>query len=117
LKKHPLKRRFVSEDEAVVTKTQHKKPCADCPFARTAIPGWLGANTIQEWVDMIHGEAFIHCHCTKNQQCAGAAIFRANLLKVPRHPIQLRLPEDTKLCFGTTEEFVTHHQNTMGAFK
>lgn len=104
-----LKRRLVTGDDARPTKTQHKKPCADCPFAKTALSGWLGANTIQEWMTMAHGESYIDCHCTTNQQCAGAAIFRANVLNA--YAIRaLSLPaDDGKLVFATTEEFVTHH--------
>lgn len=105
-----LTRRLVTSDDARPMKTQHRKPCADCPFAKTAFNGWLGANTLAEWVEMAHGEAYIDCHCTTNQQCAGAAIFRANVEKIPKHPRQLILPADNgKLVFATTEEFVTHH--------
>lgn len=104
-----LKRRLVSDDEAQPTKSQHKKPCADCPFARTALPGWLGNNNLTTWVTMVHGEQFINCHCTTNQQCAGAAIFRANVHKVPRYPELLVLPANTKLVFASTNEFVQHH--------
>lgn len=107
--KHPLKRRFVSDEQAVKTASQHRKPCADCPFARTSLAGWLGAHTREEWVAMIHGEAWINCHCTTNQQCAGAAIFRANVIKCCRSPEHLSLPADTRLVFSNNAEFMTHH--------
>lgn len=104
-----LKRRFVSDDQAKPTKTQHKKPCGDCPFARTALKGWLGNYDVATWVSMVHGESHINCHCTTNQSCAGAAIFRSNVLKRCRTRDHLELPTDTKLVFATTEEFVNHH--------
>jgi hypothetical protein len=109
-----LKRRLVSSDEAQAMKFQHRKPCADCPFAKTALNGWLGANTLREWIAMIHGEAMIDCHCTTNRQCAGAAIFRANLIKTPRHPEILQLPPDNgALVFATDEQFIAHHTKPL----
>jgi hypothetical protein len=105
-----LNRRFVADDTARPTKQQHKKPCADCPFARKAIRGWLGNYTVEQWVAMVHGEAFINCHCTTNQQCAWAAIFRSNVHTVCRDATYLSLPHDTALVFADTQEFVEHHK-------
>lgn len=113
--KSPLLRRFTSSDEAVRTKSQHRKPCADCPWARTAIPGWLGISTIrqhalatpEEWINKAHSEAVELCHCTTNQECAGLAIFRANVCKLPMRA--LRLEPNSKLVFASDEEFIRHH--------
>jgi hypothetical protein len=113
--KSPLTRRFISSEQAVATKSQHKKPCADCPFARTAIPGWLGASrngglaTPDEWIDIAHGEIIERCHCTKNQQCAGLAIFRANVCKLPRCALLLEANRD--LVFASDDEFKKHHSH------
>lgn len=49
-------RRCVTSDEATPAQAPLAKPCADCPFARAALNGWLGGNTIQEWIAMAHGE-------------------------------------------------------------
>jgi hypothetical protein len=103
-----LQRRLVSGDEAEKMQTQHKKPCADCPFARTALPGWLGSMTVPEWLIAIHYDASIDCHCTTNMQCAGAAIFRANVCKIP-HSTQLKLEPDRQLVFARDQEFIDHH--------
>lgn len=105
----PLARRFVNSEQAVKTKTQHRKPCADCPFARKAIPGWLGARTPEGFLREAHGEAYLDCHCTTNQQCAGAAIFRANVCKSCRTDIHLVLEQDTTLVFANNKEFLQHH--------
>lgn len=104
-----LTRRFVSDDQAEPAKRQHRKPCADCPFARTALKGWLGNPSLEDWVQMVHGEHYINCHCTTNRSCAGAAIFRANVLKICRDPKHLRLPPNKTLVFASTQEFVKHH--------
>lgn len=106
---HPLKRRLVTGDDAIPTRAQHRKPCADCPFARTALSGWLGDDTVEGWISSVHGEARIECHCTTNQQCAGAAIYRANVHKQCRDASHLRLPANTKLVFASAAEFAEHH--------
>jgi hypothetical protein len=60
---------------------------------------------------MVHGEAFIDCHCTTNQQCAGAAIYRANVCKSPRDKTLLRLEPDKALVFASSQEFLKHHKS------
>ncbi len=107
-----LKRRLVSSDDAVRMKTQHRKPCADCPFARTALPGWTGAKAPYYFTVAAHGEDYMDCHCTTNMQCAGAAIFRANVMKIPKNPQHLKLEPDMKLVFATDAEFLKHHNRS-----
>lgn len=108
-----LNRRFVSSDQAVDTKKQHRKPCADCPFGRNAIPGWTGATPPNEYVMMTHGEYKIDCHCTKRMQCAGAAIFRANVIKMCKSADILVLPRDEKNVFASNAEFLKHHERKI----
>jgi hypothetical protein len=89
---------------------QHEKPCRDCPWRRTAPPGWLGAvQTPEDWIETARGEVMVDCH-TCSAQCAGMAIFRANILKSPRFAQILRLPADRELVFATTLEFIQHHR-------
>lgn len=95
--------------EARRTKRQHKTPCSDCPWARKALPGWLGANTAEQWVQYAHSECVIECHTT-DKQCAGAAIYRANVLKVPRvEGTILELPANKITVFANPMEFMNHH--------
>jgi len=42
------------------------RPCNDCPWRRKSCAGWLGPFGIK--------------------QCAGAAVYRANVCKSPRDP-------------------------------
>ena len=104
-----LKCRLVATHEAQPTKSQHRAPCADCPFARCAIPGWLGGHEPEMWEGRLMGDGDIECHCTTNQQCAGAAVMRANMCKVPKSATALTLPSNKKLCFSNPEEFHQHH--------
>lgn len=103
------RRQLISAREAVPAKAQHKKPCSDCPWAQTALNGWLGDLTPEEWIQSAHGEAAVECHALTGVQCAGIAIYRANNYKTPRDPAILRLPRDTKLVFEKRDEFMAHH--------
>ena len=101
--------RMTTSEEAIPTETQPTKPCHDCPFARTAINGWLGNNTKEEWSAFVHGETLIPCHALAGPQCAGAAILRANICKLSRDRSLLRLPSDRDRVFSNTREFEAHH--------
>jgi hypothetical protein len=101
-------RQLITSDEAKPAKCQHKKPCSDCPWARKSIAGWLGGLTVQQWIMRVHSDDQIACHTLKGVQCAGAAIYRANVFKLPRDPECLKLPADRKNVFGFNE-FEEHH--------
>jgi hypothetical protein len=105
---------------------QHDKPCSDCPFARTALRGWMPSPPM-EWVMMAHGEGRIECHTLlppasegsrrgpgerkrAGYECAGAAIYRSNVCKSPRDKTLLVLPQDKKLVFVSPKEFLAHHE-------
>lgn len=100
---------MTTEEEAVECATQPDKPCHDCPWRRESIPGWLGAGDPDDWIGLAHSDAPIPCHALKGPQCAGAAIYRANILKLPRDPRVLRLNKDTEKVFAAPAEFLKHH--------
>ena len=99
-----------------------KSPCAECPWRKESIPGFLGPYDAEKWSEMAHSEAPIACHMTidfveegqgawddpKIRQCAGAAIFRTNTFKKPRHPKIATLPRSEKV-FSNSREFLAHH--------
>lgn len=111
------KGQLLTYHDAVEVKKQHTKPCADCPFARTAVPEWLAGKSPGWWMRVAHGDGIMECHTRnssetkKAHQCAGAAIFRANVLKSPRDPSALALPRDTTLVFANDREFRVHHKD------
>ncbi len=107
------RRKLISNDEAVETAKQHTTPCSDCPFARTALNGWLGGGTIEEWLRHAHSETLVNCHVCSNQQCAGLAIYRRNVCRLPQPPL-LVLPADKVKVFATPMEFTAHHNHTIG---
>ncbi len=104
------RRQLISSDQAVPAKRQHTAPCDDCPWSRMALAGWLGPGTVDEWLATAHGDARIDCHTLVGAQCAGGAIYRANVCKLPRDPSQLRLPANRDRVFSSPAEFVQHHR-------
>ena len=89
---------------------QHKKPCHDCPWRRNSAEGWLGSLSAEEWMSIAIGEGSAECHTElSDTSCAGLAIFRANICKIPRDPNALRLPADHDGVFSVPWQFMEHH--------
>lgn len=101
---------------------QHTKPCAECPFRRDITPGLLGGSPVETYIGQSVMPFWLPCHCDQKYafkaskidevtQCAGTAIFRANLgVGQLMPPSLLSLPPDKELVFGTMAEFVAHHK-------
>lgn len=106
---------LLSADDAEPAEVQHTKPCSDCPWARKALPGWLGSHSADEWLAAAHGEARIDCHTLLGAQCAGGAIYRANMAKRPRDGSLLVLTADRERVFASPAEFTAHHASKIPA--
>ena len=87
---------------------QHTSPCGDCPWRRDSLPGWLGGSTAEQWHQTGHSDGVVLCHTIENAQCAGIAIYRANVVKRVDPP-NLKLPKNLELVFGYGE-FIKHHE-------
>ena len=105
------RRVLVTSDEAHPTEGQPSVGCSDCPWRRDAVAGWLGPLTANRWLEAAHGEERIMCHVLKGPQCAGAAIYRANVCKRPRDQSFLRLPADRTRVFAARNEFQGYHDD------
>src|SRR5262245_59749948 len=87
------------------------RPCNECPFRKTALPGWLGPLSAEDWVSLLHSDAPIACHMTIDvsqdwegaSQCAGAANMRRALCKLPRDRTVAR-GEDDPTVFQSSSE-------------
>ena len=106
---------LITTEEARPAVKQHKAPCSDCPWARRSMPCWLGDTSREEWLGDAHGETRIECHTLLGAQCAGAAIYRANVCKSPRDKTLLKLPADREKVFATKQEFWEHHDMKRAA--
>lgn len=103
------RRQLISSDEAVQAKCQHTSRCSDCPWARTALNGWLGGVSIDDWLHTAHSDTHVDCHTLHGAQCAGVAVYRRNVCKRVEAPL-LRLERDTVKVFATPMEFKAHHE-------
>ena len=100
--------KLTTNDEVVSVPEQHTTPCGDCPWRRNSLNGWLGGYTKEEWITIAHSDSTIDCH-TCDKQCAGIAIYRANVGKLPRDPQAIRLPKDKENVFSSPMQFLEHH--------
>lgn len=103
------KRQLISSDEAPTAKCQHAEPCSDCPMARTALNGWLGGSSPEQYRQLAHSDHVVDCHAIKGAQCAGMAIYRKNVCKRTEAP-NIQLPADREKVFATPMEFMAHHE-------
>ena len=86
-----------------------KKPCANCPFRKDSLAGWLGKDRMTE---ILEQDSFT-CHKTNKQmQCAGHMI----ILEERNHFYELavRLNFDLglsgqELVFESEEDCINHH--------
>lgn len=99
------------------------KPCKDCPFSRGVAPGALGGSPVETYIGQAVGPFMLPCHKTcdfddpewkdkvgQTPQCAGAAIYRANIGVADLMPPGIaRLPPDRANVFASHEEFIAHH--------
>jgi hypothetical protein len=108
-------------------KNRRKKPCKECPFKReNTLEGEKpGGSSPEVYIGQAQGPFWLPCHMdpaykdkksdpTCVDQCAGAAIFRANVEGQLRYklPEQLMfLQKDTALVFASFEEFYAHYKN------
>ncbi len=102
-------KKLITRAEARPSSKQHRKPCSDCPFRRDSLPGWLGGNTAEEFVQFAQGDEPYSCHAKIGPQCVGLATFRANICKSPRNPQTLTCKADKVSVFAWTDEFLRHH--------
>lgn len=97
-----------------------KVPCKQCPFSRRCEPGALGGSSPAVYIGQSQGSFFLPCHLhtdyddpnwkvdVTRPQCAGAAIYRANL-GVAYSERLLHLPAGHPDVFASHEEFLAHH--------
>jgi hypothetical protein len=115
-------------------KKQHASPCAQCPFRRASLPGYLGGTHPDVFGHLADSDVRMPCHLHLPDgvnyaaavepgspeyaapQCAGRAIHWRNQLKTPRDPQLLVLPADHARVFTWPSEFVLHHRERALAF-
>jgi hypothetical protein len=104
-----------------------KATCDECPWRRNSAPGWLGPLSAEDWVRLAHSDEPIACHKTivaddewetgHVYQCAGAAVYRKNVCKLPPPGVALAEAPDRENVFSNPMEFREHHGEKIGAAK
>jgi len=103
--------------------THVKAPCPDCPYSREVAPGALGGSSPLIYIGQAAGPFVLPCHkhcdfddpnwklkAINTPQCAGAAIFRANIGVDKFMPDVIhKLPADRERVFATSAEFLAYH--------
>jgi hypothetical protein len=85
-----------------------KKPCAQCPFRKDTLKGWLGAERMAE---ILHQGSFV-CHKKKHLQCAGHMLINQENNEFVRlaHRLGFSLELSGKeLVFDSHDACITHH--------
>ena len=99
------------------------KPCDACPYSPGVTPGALGGSDPAVYIGQGHGAFWLPCHKTCDfgdpewktnysgtQQCAGAAIYRANIKRDALMPAQLlKLPASDQ-AFESAAKLYAHHK-------
>jgi len=107
------RKQLVTSDQATVVNDQPTKPCSDCPWARAALPRWLGGLDVEQWLALAHSDSRADCHTLKapdgHHRCAGLSVYRANVCKRDEDGDGLNLEQDDTRVFSTPGEFAAHH--------
>jgi hypothetical protein len=100
-----------------------KQPCPACPFSKAIKPGALGGSAPEVYIGQLHGPFILPCHqacdfddpewkrkSIDTPQCAGAAMFRANVGIADALPSALHKLEPSDKVFADPAEFYMHHK-------
>lgn len=102
-----------------------KNPCAECPFRKTSLNGWLGGLTAKETHDLVLDEANFACHMTRKKpddkmsRCKGSQIFLIHHCKMPRknEPLRKALQQTKNEKHNLDDylgfDFIQHHTSPI----
>lgn len=105
---------------------QHTQPCAQCPWRRDSLRGWLGEDTPADFAATAESDERMPCHITVDYEredwreqadsaprCAGRAVYLRNRCKVPRDREEAEfvrsVERDADNVFTTAAAFIAHH--------
>lgn len=106
------------------------KPCAECPFSKQSMRGWLGDYTVDDLLMLYRFDVPFPCHMTmktatgisadavtdaiqsgKMQLCRGYVEMMKKCYKMPRREWLAEIVKnaETTVDSMTTQEFLEHH--------
>jgi hypothetical protein len=92
-------------------------PCAQCPFRKDTLKGWLGAKRMKE---ICEADTFV-CHKTthgavsERKQCAGHMLLKGQANTFVQLAGRLNQPlklTGKKTVFETVKDCINHHKNS-----
>jgi len=111
-----------------------KKPCPECPYMKTSMPGYFGGNDPKEYALAIHLDTVVACHMkssfgedervTDVTICAGHLFAQKKAAKRTVHPdaIEAWADQDFQQTYEEMKDdvlgldFYTHHKiDTSGS--
>ncbi len=87
---------------------RQKKPCANCPFRKDSIKGWLGEERMRS---ILNNNSFV-CHKNTDLQCAGHILILDNKNAFVKFAGRLNIDlnmQGRELVFDTAEDCIKHH--------
>lgn len=87
-----------------------KTPCAQCPFRKDTIKGWLGRERMQE---ILESRSFV-CHKKQHLQCAGHMLIKGadnDFVQIANRLKQELELSGRELVFDSLAECIDHHGN------
>lgn len=114
-----------------------EKPCSECPFTKTSLPGWLSDYTVQDFLNFVQFDVPFPCHMVtppagvkasecgdliqkgELQLCRGYAEMMKKSCKMPRPIWMNQLLQTLEIHDGAmnTQEFIQHHSNPIAIKK
>lgn len=100
------------------------RPCKECPFRRTSLPGYLGNSDPTVFIATTQADVPMSCHMSIDYEasdwreqiehgdaeyCEGALIFFANQAKLSRDPNRPQADPDHDKVFTWPHEFLEYH--------
>jgi len=108
-----------------MTILRHKEACERCPWRRTSLRGWLGAEAPSAFLWATQRESMMPCHCDVDYEnpdwelqletashCAGSLVFLKNNMQLPVNPTLREMVEQVEKSeevFMWGKEFLNHH--------
>lgn len=85
----------------------HRRPCAECPWRKTSLQGYLGGNDAYTYADAISCNEAPDCHLNDGAFCVGA-LTTANNCATQLHRTQGAMEAQERILEPRSDEFFWH---------
>jgi hypothetical protein len=107
---------------------RQRRMCAECPFRRTSLAGWLGDDRPDDVIGLLRTDRPYHCHLdvakaiaakrpsSDSAHCAGALQFMKSIAKLPRSATGSAAVKAISVepdCLTSAADFLAHHAEAI----